>query len=109
MPDTKVINLIDSDFDLAIAEGITLVDFWAPWCGPCRMQVPILEELSESVDNQTKIAKLNVDEAEGVAGRFGVQAIPTLLLFKDGNEVQRFIGVQSKETLIDAISSAHQC
>ena len=109
MPDKKVTNLNDTDFDSAIAEGITLVDFWAPWCGPCRMQVPILEELSESVDNQTKIAKLNVDEAEGVAGRFGVQAIPTLLLFKDGNEVQRFIGVQSKETLIDAISSAHQC
>ena len=109
MPDKKVTNLNDTDFDSAIAEGITLVDFWAPWCGPCRMQVPILEELSESVDNQTKIAKLNVDEAEGVAGRFGVQAIPTLLLFKDGNEVQRFIGVQSKKTLIDAISSAHQC
>ena len=109
MSDKKVTNLNDTDFDSAIAEGITLVDFWAPWCGPCRMQVPILEELSESVDNQTKIAKLNVDEAEGVAGRFGVQAIPTLLLFKDGNEVQRFIGVQSKETLIDAISSAHQC
>lgn len=106
MPDTKVINLIDSDFDLAIAEGVTLVDFWAPWCGPCRMQVPILEELAESVDGQTKIAKLNVDEAETVAERFGVQAIPTLLLFKDGNEVQRFIGVQSKETLINAISSA---
>jgi len=107
MSDKKVTNLNDTDFDSAIAEGITLVDFWAPWCGPCRMQVPILEELSESVDNQTKIAKLNVDEAEGVAGRFGVQAIPTLLLFKDGNEIQRFIGVQSKETLIDAISSAH--
>jgi len=106
MPDTKVINLIDSDFDLAIAEGVTLVDFWAPWCGPCRMQVPILEELAESVDGQTKITKLNVDEAETVAERFGVQAIPTLLLFKDGNEVQRFIGVQSKETLINAISSA---
>jgi len=106
MSDKKVTNLNDTDFDSAIAEGITLVDFWAPWCGPCRMQVPILEELSESVDNQTKIAKLNVDEAETVAERFGVQAIPTLLLFKDGNEVQRFIGVQSKETLIDAISSA---
>ena len=106
MSEKKVINLNDTDFDTTIAEGVTLVDFWAPWCGPCRMQVPILEELAESVDGQTKIAKLNVDEAETVAERFGVQAIPTLLLFKDGNEVQRFIGVQSKETLIDAISSA---
>ena len=106
MSDKKVTNLNDADFDTAIAEGVTLVDFWAPWCGPCRMQVPILEELAESIKGRVKIAKLNTDEAEGVAGRFGVQAIPTLLLFKDGNEVQRFIGVQSKETLIDAISSA---
>jgi thioredoxin 1 len=106
MSDQKVINLIDSDFDSAIAGGITLVDFWAPWCGPCRMQVPILEELANNIDSQTKIAKLNVDEVGGVAGRFGVQAIPTLILFKDGNEVRRFIGVQTKETLIDAISSA---
>ena len=106
MLEKKVTSLNDTDFDTTIAEGVTLVDFWAPWCGPCRMQVPILEELAESVNGQTKIAKLNVDEAGTVAERFGVQAIPTLLLFKDGNEVQRFIGVQSKETLINAISSA---
>jgi len=105
MSDKKVTNLNDADFDTTIAEGITLVDFWAPWCGPCQMQVPILGEVAESVDGQAKIAKLNVDEAEGVAGRFGVQAIPTLILFKDGKEVQRFIGVQSKEALIDAINS----
>ena len=106
MSDKKVTNLNDANFDTTIAEGVTLVDFGAPWCGPCRMQVPILEELAESVDGRAKIAKLNVDEAGGVAGRFGVQAIPTLLLFKDGNEIRRFIGVQSKEILTDAISSA---
>jgi len=106
MSEKKVTSLNDTDFDTTIAEGVTLVDFWAPWCAPCRMQVPILEELAESIKGRVKIAKLNVDEAGGVAGRFGVQAIPTLLLFKDGNEVRRFIGVQLKETLIDAISSA---
>ena len=105
MLENKVTNLNETDFDTTIAEGVTLVDFWAPWCGPCQMQVPILEELAKSVDIQAKVSKLNVDEAGGVAGRFGVQAIPTLLLFKDGNEVRRFIGVQSKETLIDAINS----
>ena len=106
MSEKKVTNLNGVDFDTAITEGVTLVDFWAPWCGPCRMQVPILEELAEGVDSRAKIAKVNVDESGSVAGRFGVQAIPTLLLFKDGNEVRRFIGVQSKKTLSDAISSA---
>ena len=105
MSEKKVTNLNDADFDTVIAEGITLVDCWAPWCGPCRMQGPILEDVAVAISDRVKIAKLNVDEAAGVAERFGVQAIPTLLLFKDGNEVQRFIGVQSKEILIDAISS----
>ena len=105
MLDKKVINLNDADFDVNIAEGITLVDFWAPWCGPCRMQTPILDELAESIKGRVKITKVNVDEASGVAGSFGVQAIPTLILFKDGKEMQRFIGVQSKDILMDAIGS----
>ena len=106
MQDKKVTELNGSQFDTAIANGVTLVDFWAPWCGPCRMQGPILEEVAKSVDGQVKIAKVNVDEAESIAGRFGIQAIPTLLLFKDGNDIRRFVGVQSKEILIDAIDSA---
>ncbi len=105
MLEEKVKNLSRADFDTVIAEGVTLVDCWAPWCGPCRMQGPILEDVAQTVNGRAKIAKLNVDEAADVAERFGVQAIPTLLLFKDGNEVQRFIGVQSRETLIDAIGS----
>jgi len=70
------------------------------------MQGPILEKVAESVDGQAKFAKVNVDDAGSVAGRFGVQAIPTLLMFKDGNEVLRFVGVQPKEVLVDAIISA---
>ena len=105
MSDKKTIDLNDADFDTAIADGITLVDCWAPWCGPCRMQGPILEEVAETIGDKVKIAKLNVDEAMGVAGQFGIHAIPTLLLFKDGNEVRRFIGVQSKAILVEAITS----
>ena len=106
MQDKKITELGDGQFDAAITDGLTLVDFWAPWCGPCRMQGPILEEVAESVNGQAKIAKVNVDDAGGVAERFGVQAIPTLLMFKDGNEVRRFVGVQPKEILVDAIISA---
>jgi len=102
----KLIDLNDDEFDMNIAEGITLVDFWAPWCGPCRMQTPILEELAESIEGRVKIAKVNTDEASGVARGLGVQAIPTLILFKDGKELQRFIGVQPKDILMDAIGSA---
>ncbi len=102
----KVTELSDNQFDMTIADGVTLVDFWAPWCGPCKMQGPILEQVAESADDRAKIAKVDVDDAGSVAGRFGVQSIPTLILFKDGKEVQRFVGVQPKEILIDAISSA---
>ena len=103
-----IIHLNADNFNTTIADGVSLVDFWAPRCGPCRMQGPILEKVAESVDGQAKITKLNVDEAGGVAGRFGVQSIPTLILFKDGNEIRRFVGVQSHDTLIEAIDKLKQ-
>jgi len=106
MREKKVTELSESQFDAAIANGLTLVDFWAPWCGPCQMQGPILEEVASNVDGQSKIAKLNVDEAGSIAGRFGVQSIPTLILFKNGSEMRRFVGVQPREILIDTIRAA---
>jgi len=99
-----IIHLNADNFNTTIADGVTLVDFWAPWCGPCRIQGPILEKVVESVKGRAKITKLNVDDAGSVAGRFGVQSIPTLVLFKDGNEVRRFVGVQNHNILIEAIN-----
>lgn len=101
-----VMEVNSKEFKKVVSEGVTLVDFWAPWCGPCRMQGPILEELAGGIKGKAKIAKVNVDEAGDVAEQFGVQAIPTLILFKDGKEARRLIGVQSKKTLIDTIISA---
>lgn len=103
MVSKNVTDLNDVDFDGAVARGIVLVDFWAPWCAPCRVQGAILEEVAEALCGQAKIAKVNVDEAETVAQRHQVQAIPTLLLFRKGEAVVRLIGVQSRDTLVSSI------
>ncbi len=99
-------ELTDADFDSVISTGVVLVDFWAPWCGPCRMQGPILEEVAAAVGDKAVIAKVNVDDNTQSAGKFGVQSIPTLILFKDGQVVRQFVGVQQKEDLVQAIENA---
>ncbi len=96
-------ELTAQNFDDAIRQGKVLVDFWAPWCGPCRMQTPILEELSNELQEVT-IAKVNVDEEGTLANRFGVMSIPTLILFENGEEKERFVGVQSKEKLAQVLA-----
>lgn len=93
-------NLTTETFDQTIAKGVHLVDFWAPWCGPCRMQNPILDDLAnEMTEDQVQISKINVDEQGPLAARFGIQSIPTLLVFKDGQPVERLMGVQPKQKL----------
>ncbi|MFD2728132.1 thioredoxin [Enterococcus camelliae] len=92
-------ELTNQTFDAAIASGLTLVDFWAVWCGPCRMQTPILEELSRELSDNQKIAKVNVDQQRDLALKFGIQSIPTILVFQDGRLVDRLIGVRMKDEL----------
>ncbi len=93
------IALKRNTFQQQIQNGTTLVDFWAPWCGPCKIQLPIIEELSGELQGQATIAKVNVDEEPELASQFGIMSIPTLILFKDGQAVDTMIGVQSKEIL----------
>jgi thioredoxin 1 len=100
-----IIELNDQNFETETKTGIVLVDFWAPWCGPCRMQTPILEQLVGKVEG-AKIAKLNVDEAPTQAAKFGVMSIPTLIILKDGKPAKQFVGVQQAEVLVAALKAA---
>ena len=96
-------TIIDDSFDKDVESGLILIDFWAEWCMPCRMQAPIMEEVAKEFGQRASIGKLNVDENPATTSRFGITGIPTSILFKDGQEVQRFVGVQSKQALVKAI------
>ncbi|GGP13414.1 thioredoxin [Oceanobacillus neutriphilus] len=97
-------NVTDQNFTEETAEGLVLADFWAPWCGPCKMIAPVLEEIDGEMEEKVQIVKLDVDENQETAGKFGVMSIPTLLLFKDGEVVDQVIGFQPKEALTDIIN-----
>ena len=96
--------LTDSNFKDEISSGLVLVDFWAPWCGPCRMLGPIIEEVANEVEGVT-VGKLNVDENPQTAGEFQVMSIPTVILFKDGEAVETMIGLRPKEAYMEAIEN----
>lgn len=98
----------DTNFDSEVlkAGSPVLVDFWAPWCGPCRQIAPVVEELATENAGVIKVGKLNVDNAPNSAQSYGVSSIPTLMLFKDGEVVERFVGVQPKSRLQEAIKAA---
>ena len=100
----KYIELTSANFDVA-KEGVALVDFWAPWCGPCRMIAPIIEELANDYEGKAKICKVNTDEAQDLAVQFGVRSIPTILFFKDGEIAAQMIGAQSKQAIADKLNS----
>ncbi|MCB1113741.1 MAG: thioredoxin [Chlamydiia bacterium] len=98
--------LNDENFESTVKEGVTLVDFYADWCGPCRMIAPLIDELAEEMDGKAKVAKLNVEEATKVTADFGVTSIPTLIVFKNGEEVERIVGIKSKADLEGSINKA---
>lgn len=100
------ITLTDATFDSEVLKSTipVLVDFWAVWCGPCQMQGPIVEEVAKLMEGKAKVGKVNVDENSQSAGKYNVMSIPTLMIFKGGNLIKQFVGVQSKETLVGELN-----
>jgi thioredoxin 1 len=94
-----IVHATDQSFKTDTSEGLVLVDFWATWCGPCKMIAPVLEELDSEMSDQVKIVKVDVDENQATAGEYGIMSIPTLVLFKDGQPIDKVVGYQPKEAL----------
>ena len=102
------IEITDASFKSEVTDSPVpvLVDFWAPWCGPCKMIAPVLEEIAQEYEGKAKIVKINIDDNQNTPAQFGVRSIPTLILFKNGQEVEKIIGAQGKDKLTALIDSA---
>jgi thioredoxin 1 len=99
-----IVNATNATFAEETKEGLVLVDFWATWCGPCKMIAPVLEELASEYGDKVKIVKVDVDENQETAGKYGVMSIPTLLVLKDGEVVDKAVGYQPKEALAEVLN-----
>ena len=102
---SKYIELTNENFDKTVNEGVSLVDFWAPWCGPCKMLAPVIDELAKEFDGKANICKVNSDEQADLASKYGVRSIPTMLFIKDGEVVDQLIGASAKQVIADKINS----
>ena len=96
-------NLNSENFDEKIKEGTVLVDFFATWCGPCRMLGPVLEQVSDEIGDKAKIYKVDIDECIDIAKRFGIMSVPTMIIFKDGKESEKLIGLRQKGQILEAL------
>ena len=103
---TSIKHLTDATFSKEISKGVTLVDFHADWCGPCRMLAPVLEQVAGDVEGKAFIAKVDIDSEQNTAAQFQITSVPTLILFKDGKEVNRLIGLRNADAIKDFVLSA---
>lgn len=101
-----IVHLTSKDFDDKVKSGTSFVDFWAEWCGPCKMAAPVIEELSEEYKEKLTVAKVDVDAEPDLSGKFGVMSIPTVILFKDGKEIGRQVGFAGKTGYVQLLAKA---
>ena len=100
----KIKTLTDQNFNQQIKKGVILVDFWASWCAPCKMMAPVLNDVADGLTGNKAVGKVDVEKQQLIASKFNIRSIPTMVLFKDGKEINRFVGIKSKDFLLKEIN-----